>query len=203
MAAEPGRQIPAVNQTLTLRGLLEMKSTLAALLLATTSIVAHADTPPATNEPIDALDLGRYKGTWYEIAKYPDWNERHCAADVSTELSGSDPRKLSIVTRCVDDDGAAVEKTGVLRQLGNRDSAMLEKSYAPTWLSLVPASWSDYWVIDIDAGYTLAAVSEAGRGHLWILSRTRKIDPQTYAQLLQRLQKQGFDTDKLVATEQD
>jgi apolipoprotein D and lipocalin family protein len=181
-----------------------MKSTLAALLLAASSIVAHADTPPqAPLEPIDSLDLGRYKGTWYEIAKFSDWTERHCAADTSTELSGSDPLNLSIVIRCVDDDGGPIEKTGVLRQLGNRDSAILEKSYAPTWLSLVPASWSDYWVIDIDAGYTLAAVSEAGRGHLWILSRTRKIDPQTYARLLQRLQKQGFDTDKLVATQQD
>lgn len=183
-----------------------MKSALLALLFGMgLSAAAMADAqPPAPLTSIDTLDVGRYLGKWYEVAKYPNWFQRKCAANTTAQYTLSPTAKLlNVQNRCVDEDGAEKEANGVARQLGGAHSALLEVSFAPSWLSLVPAVWSDYWVIDLDPGYTLAAVSEPTRRYLWILSRSPRVDPQRYQQLLQRLRAQGFDTSKLVLTQQD
>jgi apolipoprotein D and lipocalin family protein len=65
--------------------------------------------------------------------------------------------------------------------------------FAPGWLSFLPMVWGDYWVIDLDPDYQLAAVSEPKREYLWILSRTPTVPRQAYAALLDRLARQGFD----------
>jgi apolipoprotein D and lipocalin family protein len=67
----------------------------------------------------------------------------------------------------------------------------------------LPWVWGDYWVIDLDPGYTLAAVSEPGRDYLWILSRTPTVDSGAYQALLRRLEAKGFDITRLQATPQD
>jgi apolipoprotein D and lipocalin family protein len=62
--------------------------------------------------------------------------------------------------------------------------------------------WGDYWVIDIDPQYQLAAVSDSQREYLWVLSRTPQIDSKVYDALLQRLKQQQFDIQKLEITTQ-
>ena len=69
--------------------------------------------------------------------------------------------------------------------------------FAPAWLSFIPAVWGDYWVIDLDPAYQLAAVAEPKREDLWILSRTPKVDNKSYQALLERLTQKGFDISKL------
>ena len=62
--------------------------------------------------------------------------------------------------------------------------------------------WGDYWVIDLDTDYQLAAVSDAKREYLWVLSRTPRVKPEHYNALLERIQAQGFDVQRLEATPQ-
>jgi apolipoprotein D and lipocalin family protein len=62
--------------------------------------------------------------------------------------------------------------------------------------------WGDYWVIDLDPQYQVAAVSDPRREYLWVLSRTPQIDKKVYDALLLRLQNQQFDTRKLELTQQ-
>jgi apolipoprotein D and lipocalin family protein len=62
--------------------------------------------------------------------------------------------------------------------------------------------WGDYWVIDLDSQYQVAAVSDPRREYLWILSRTPQLDKKAYDELLQRLQVQQFDVRKLEITSQ-
>jgi apolipoprotein D and lipocalin family protein len=73
----------------------------------------------------------------------------------------------------------------------------LKVRFAPAWLSWLPQVWGDYWVIDLDDDYQLAAVSEPSREYLWVLSRTPRVDANTYNALLKRLSAQGFDLSKL------
>jgi apolipoprotein D and lipocalin family protein len=61
----------------------------------------------------------------------------------------------------------------------------------------------DYWVIDLDEKYQLVAVSEPKREFLWVLSRTPKVDPQSYEALLGRLAGKGFDLHKLQVSPQE
>jgi apolipoprotein D and lipocalin family protein len=88
------------------------------------------------------------------------------------------------------------------RQIGSKDSPKLEVRFAPEWLSFLPLVWGDYWVIDLDPQYQLAAVSDPRREYLWVLSRTPQLDPKVYADLLQRLKQQQFDIQKLEITAQ-
>jgi apolipoprotein D and lipocalin family protein len=83
------------------------------------------------------------------------------------------------------------------RQVGPRNSPKLKVRFAPEWLSFLDAVWGNYWVIDLDANYSLVAVGEPSREYLWVLSRTPQVPAQEYRALLQRLKAQGFDLSKL------
>lgn len=176
-----------------------MKRLIAAALLATAGATMAADAPLTT---IPTLDTVRYAGTWYEIARYPNYFQRKCLSNTVAQYSGQPDGTIRVVNRCTQADGKVDQAIGAARQPGGPGSPKLEVRFAPAWLSLLPLVWGNYWVIDLDPGYTLAAVSEPKREYLWILSRTPKVDPQTYAALLQRLTAQGFDTAKLVPTRQ-
>lgn len=172
--------------------------TLAGLLLFTATVNA-ADKPLAT---IPTLDTAKYAGTWYEIAKYPNYFQRKCLANTVANYSAQPDGTIRVDNRCTQEGGKVDQAVGQARQLGGAGSPRLEVRFAPAWLSVLPFVWGDYWVIDLDPAYTLAAVSEPKRAYLWILSRTARVDPQAYAALLQRLAAKGFDTGKLVVTKQ-
>jgi apolipoprotein D and lipocalin family protein len=176
-----------------------MKHLMAAALLATAGMAMAADTPLTT---IPTLDTARYVGTWYEIAKYPNYFQRKCLANTVAQYSAQPDGTIQVDNRCTADGGKVEQAIGAARQPGGPGSPRLEVRFAPAWLSLLPLVWANYWVIDLDPAYTLAAVSEPKREYLWILSRTPKVAPQAYAALLQRLTAQGFDTAKLVPTRQ-
>ena len=173
-------------------------------LLATTSLVAarrKADERQHSDlETIPALDVERYLGDWYEIAKFPNRFEKQCDRDTTAHYSLLPGGAVQVTNRCRADNGRVSEVTGVARQLGGPSSPRLEVRFAPGWLSFLPMVWGDYWVIDIDAGYELAAVSEPGREYLWILARTPTVSRQAYGALLDRLERKGFDVDRLQKT---
>jgi apolipoprotein D and lipocalin family protein len=180
------------------------------LVFATTlmglSFVALAqDTPSSAStgklEAIASLDLPRYMGRWYEIAKFPNRFQKQCVANTTAEYS-MDAGAVKVVNRCQLANGTEQEAVGAARQLGAANSAKLEVRFAPAWLSFVPQVWGSYWVIDLDASYQLAAVSEPSREYLWILSRSPKVDAARYAELLSRLQEKGLNIKQLALTPQ-
>ena len=153
---------------------------------------------------IASLDVARYQGTWYEIAKFPNWFQRKCIADTNATYKIKDDGNVSVMNRCTFEGGEKGEAIGTARQIGNSTSPILEVRFAPAWLGFLPMVWGDYWVIDLDPEYQLAAVSDPGRKYLWILSRTKKVDPSKYQALLGRLVKDnGFSLDQLSLTPQN
>lgn len=147
---------------------------------------------------IAALDVPRYMGEWFEIARYENRFQRQCAGDTRAEYSLKDNGRLRVVNRCREEDGGITEAVGEARQIGGPTSPRLEVRFAPAWLSFIPAVWGDYWIVDLDPAYELVAISEPTRTYLWVLSRSPRVAPADYEALLQRLRAKGFDTDKLV-----
>lgn len=183
------------------------RSTLGALLALTLLVVqapsAHADAPQAALSTIATLDVSRYMGTWYEIAKYPNRFQRHCAGFTHAEYRLQADGRVQVANRCGTAEGRVDEAIGTARQIGAANSPRLEVRFAPAWLSFIPAVWGDYWVIDLDEDYRLAAVSEPEREYLWILSRTPTVAPQALEALRARLAAQGFDLSRLEMTRQE
>lgn len=171
------------------------------LLAAATAHAARNDAAPAL-APVASLDLQRYLGAWYEIARYPNRFQKHCAGFVTAQYSLLPDGAVQVLNRCRRGDGGVDEAVGVARREGGSGSARLKVRFAPAWLSFLPFVWADYWVIDLDPGYQWAVVSEPGRDYLWILSRNPTMAPQAYQALLERLARQGFDLQRLERTRQ-
>lgn len=168
------------------------------LLLALGACAGAPDPHPVT--PVPSLDLTRYAGRWYELAKYPNIFQTGCLADTSADYRLLADGGVEVVNRCAGRDGSFDQAVGRAERSGG--PAQLRVRFAPAWLGWLPLVWGRYWVIDLDADYSLAAVGEPGRDYLWILSRAPAIDDGRYQALLGRLQAQGYDIAKLERTRQ-
>jgi apolipoprotein D and lipocalin family protein len=155
-----------------------------------------------TVKTIAALDVPRYLGTWYEIAKFPNWFQKKCIGNTKAVYIAKPDGNLRVLNSCKTANGETSEAEGAARQIGAKDSPRLEVRFAPEWLSFLPLVWGDYWVIDLDPQYQVAAVSDPRREYLWVLSRTPQLDPKVYDDLLLRLKQQQFDVRKLELTSQ-
>lgn len=162
--------------------------------------MAANDPPPM--KTIASLELPRYLGKWYEIAKYPNRFQKQCVSHTVAEYSVKAEGQLQVLNRCRRADGQEDMAVGAAKQIGDTTSPKLQVRFAPAWLSFIPLVWGDYWVIDLDADYQLAAVSEPKREYLWVLSRTPQVDPKAYEALMVRLKAQGLDPSKLEMTNQ-
>jgi apolipoprotein D and lipocalin family protein len=151
---------------------------------------------------IAALDVPRYMGTWYEIAKFPNRFQAKCAANTRAQYLAQTDGSVQVLNSCTTADGSTIDALGKALQVGAATSPKLQVRFAPAWLSWLPMVWGDYWVIDLDTDYQLAAVSDAKREYLWVLSRTPQTKAKAYDALLERLKAQHFDVNKLERTAQ-
>lgn len=155
---------------------------------------APAALPPVAT--IAALDVPRYMGTWYEIAKFPNRFQAKCIANTRAQYLAQTDGSVQVLNSCTTADGT-IDALGLAKQVGATNSPKLQVRFAPAWLSWLPQVWGDYWVIDLDADYQLAAVSDAKREYLWVLSRTPQVNTKVYDALIERLKAQHFDVQKL------
>ena len=167
---------------------------------AQTSAKAPAALPPVAT--IASLDVPRYMGTWYEIAKFPNWFQRKCVANTRAQYMAQADGSVQVLNSCSTADAQTIDALGLAKQVGPITSPQLQVRFAPALLSWLPQVWGDYWVIDLDADYQLAAVSDSKRAYLWVLSRTPQVNPKAYEALLSRLTAQHFDVQKLELTPQ-
>ena len=161
------------------------------------ALTSNATAQEAPVQTIASLDVNRYVGTWYEIAKYPNRFQKQCASHTRAQYLTNADGSLQVINRCVTREGETLEAIGQAHQVGGASSPKLQVRFAPAWLSWLPWVWGDYWVIDLDKDYQLAAVSDAKREYLWVLSRHKQVDAKTYQALLARIAAQGFDIQKL------
>ena len=173
---------------------------LASLKVAAQTIATPAALPPVAT--ISTLDVPRYMGTWYEIAKFPNRFQAKCTANTRAQYLAQTDGSVQVLNSCATADGSTIDALGKAIQVGATNSPKLQVRFAPAWLSWLPMVWGDYWVIDLDADYQLAAVSDAKREYLWVLSRTPQVSAKAYDALLQRLKAQHFDVQKLERTAQ-
>lgn len=179
-----------------------MKNLLATVVLSLAALAPAGAAEPAPLTTIASLDVPRYMGTWYEIAKYPNRFQRQCVSHTSANYRLRDDGKVVVTNSCRNASGQTEQAVGLARQIGPANSPRLEVRFAPAWLSFLPFVWGDYWVIDLDPDYQLVAVSEPKREYLWILARRPVVDKAAYDALLARLAQRGFNLDKLEASKQ-
>lgn len=174
---------------------MSMKSALAVLSLVTTLGVSQQ--PLAV---VDNLDVDKYAGRWFEIARFPNRFQDQCAADVTAEYTPRPDGRITVRNRCRTNDGRWDDAEGIARRTTNAPSSVLEVRFAPAVLSFLPSVWGDYQVIALDAEHSYSLVGTPDRKYLWILARQPKLDAAMYEQLLSVAASQGFAVKKLVRT---
>lgn len=150
------------------------------------------------NPPIvvEYVDLNRYAGTWYEIARYQHKFQEECVGSRATYTLREDG-KISVLNECYDKsfDGKLRSAKGKAWVVDKKTNAKLKVSFF--W----PFS-GDYWIIDLNKDYSYAVIGHPERKYLWILSRTPEMQEDVYQGILTRLRDQQYDTSKLIRTRQ-
>jgi len=161
------------------------------------SPLAGAQTPLPT---VDKVDMVRYAGTWYEVARLPNRMQEQCAGDVSTTFRLRGMRTYDITTRCRRGNGTEEVDEGIARVQDLNTNAKMEWRFLPLAVAWWPFAWTDYWIVDLAPDYSYAVAAMPSREALWILARKPDLDAATYGRLVAKARALGFDTDKLIRT---
>ena len=160
---------------------------LACLLLGGKAQGAAAQTVTA----VPKLDLNKFMGTWYELARLPNRTEKKCVANVKVLYALGDKKgTFQMGTSCDLKDGTPDEYDGT----GKMDKA----GDGRLKLSRLVLLSTPYWVLATGPAYEWALIGSPKHKTLWILSRTPTLDPAVMAQLKSTATAQGFDLTRLI-----
>lgn len=162
---------------------------------------AGAQLPPLRT--VDYVDLGRYAGTWHEIARLPNAFEQACSGQPRAHYALRDGAVLEVLNGCCEADGRERLAHGEARVRPGSHGAKLEVTFLPAWLRWLPFGWADYWILHLADDYTLALVGEPRRRYLWVLARQPQIAPEALAAMVDLAREQGFPVEQLQVLQPD
>ena len=161
------------------------------------------DQSSAPLEVVPAVDLNKYAGVWYELARLPNGFQKQCAGDVTATYTLLDDGRIKVVNRCRNENGEIEVAEGEAKRSGDdAPTAKLKVRFAPAILSFLPFVWGDYWIIVLAPDYSYAVIGDPARKYLWILSRTPAVDESTYKIILDQVKTKGYDLTNLARTNQ-
>lgn len=168
-----------------------------ALVLAGCASTSYRDTaqPITTNGPVD---LDRYAGLWYEIARFPNSFEEGCVG-VTADYTPNPDGTVTVLNTCIEGtfDGEVSTAEGVSTST-NADNDRLEVTFVP-WL---PFAKGDYWILDLTPDYSVVVIGSPKGSTGWILARTPQLGAASLEAAKAVLTRNGYDTALLYMTPQ-
>jgi len=143
------------------------------------------------------VDLKRYQGKWYEIARLPNYFERKLKCTSAT-YTLRDDGKITVLN-------AGNYITDFQKTSSARGVACIPDKNSPSKLK-VQFFWpfsGDYWIMDLDKDYRYVLVGDPDLKYLWILAREKVMDEKTYRMLLQKAIDNGYSVETIIKVEQD
>ena len=144
------------------------------------------------------IDLARYQGRWYEIARFPNSFEEGCVgvtADYSLNADGT----VKVVNTCIEGqlDGPVTTAEGRAEAITTDNDRLLVG-----FVSWLPFARGDYWVLDVDDNYQVAVVGNPAGSTGWILARAPVISDETLNTAYDVLRRNGYDVARITLTPQ-
>ena len=162
---------------------------MAAILLSVSACKAQS----INTTTVDNLDLKRYMGRWYELARFDHRFERNmerCEAFYAIEPDGM----IAVRNSGID------SKTGLLRITDGK--AKLGKKPGQLRVSFFLFFYSDYNILALGEDYDWALIGSKSPKYLWILSRTPSLPESTLEYILSEADARGYNTDGLIWVKQ-
>ena len=150
-------------------------------------------------QTVPQVDVQRYAGQWYEIARLPMPYQNQCVSDVTAFYKIKSKDTISVTNRCLKADGTWSAAEGLAR-IQNAENTKLSVTFLPKAIRWLPVGKAPYWVMALDSNYQYAMVGQPDRKYLWILSRTPNMDEAVYQAYLQQAIAQGYDLSGLIRT---
>ena len=151
---------------------------------------------------VPSVDLKRYSGKWFEIARYENKFQKQCVGNTTATYSIKTDDKVKVINECLKKNGEVDRALGEARITDKNTNAKLEVRFAPAALSFLSAVWGDYWILELDENYQYAVVGDPKRKYFWILSRAPEMNDATYQNILRRAEQLGFNPAKVIKTPQ-
>ena len=166
------------------------------VIAAALYLVARGTRENAALETAERVDLDRYQGRWFEIARLPLIWENKCAADVTATYRVLENGTVEVVNECRKADGGMARSQGTARVVARDGSnARLKVTFFRPFAG-------DYWILRLDPEYGWALVGTPNRKNLWVLSRTPALHPEVVGMLLEWAKERGFPVEDLTFTRQ-
>lgn len=171
-----------------------MKKSIFVFLILIISATLFAQKVPTV---VKSVDLNRYAGKWYEIARLPNFFERKLKCASATYTLRSDG-KITVMNagNYIDDPKKSTSTTGVAWVPDKNSPAKLKVQFF--W----PFS-GDYWIMYLDKEYKYVLVGDPDAKYLWILARDKTMDDITYNMLLQKAVDNGYNVETIIRVEQN
>lgn len=147
------------------------------------------------------VDLARYTGRWYEVAKIPNRFQKQCARGTTAEYTLREDGRITVVNQCIKDDGSLDEAVGIAKVVDISSNAKLKVSFV-SFIGWRPF-WGDYWVIGLDTDYRWAIVGTPNRKFGWVLSRTPTLDQSTMEEIFAVIERNGYSRSAFELSPQD
>jgi apolipoprotein D and lipocalin family protein len=171
-----------------------------ALILLGLGLVSCSTTGGRVEAPstAEAVDLSRYTGRWYEIARLPmrfqKANEA-AIAEYGTNANGT----ISVHNIAIRPDGSQRSIRGYAEVLNPPENTKLAVRFKTWFGPLIPVpKEGNYWILHVDEHYQEAIVGTPNRKYVWLLARTPTISQARYTALVARADQLGFDTSRLL-----
>lgn len=145
----------------------------------------------ADNSVAGGLDLERYLGDWYEVARFNHRFERgitHSKANYSLANDG----RIAVLNTGLKN---GVRKVAKGKTKFTDNPRILRVSFF--WFF-----YGEYRILLLDPEYQWALVGSSTARHLWILSRTPSITQATKDLILTEVQRRGYDIGNFIWVEQ-
>jgi len=162
-------------------------------------LMAHSPCYSSTHTDINTstvkkLDIPRFMGKWYEIARYEHSFEKgmtHVTAEYSLKPDG----KIQVINKGIK-NGKAKEIVGKAKQPNPVEYPGRLKVSFFLWF------YADYYVLELDNDYQYAIIGSSSDKYLWILSRTPVLPKEILEKLLANIKQRGYDLSRLIFVEQ-
>ena len=143
------------------------------------------------NSTVKSVDLSRYLGSWYEIARFDHSFERGMEYAMA-HYTMRDDGKIDVLNTGIK-DGRAKDAKGIAKTT-NQQGLLRVSFFGPFF--------SDYRIMMLDAEYQYVLVGGGNQNYLWILSRTPQLEDSTKTLILAEAERRGYDTNKLIWVKQ-
>ena len=168
-----------------------MKTHLLAAVLSV-ALLAGCTAARAPLPTVAAVDLDRYAGRWYEIARLPNRFQAQCVSDTRATYA-QDKDRITVLNECRLADGRFDSARGVAHAVAGSGNARLRVSFFRPF-------YGDYWILALGPDYRWVLVGEPGRRYAWVLARTPRLEAAALDALLARAAELGFDRSAFVVT---